>query len=128
MAVLDLKAKIAEKTNIPAGMQRVIFKGKVLHDDKDLSFYCIFNQLLYISSSSSFFFLSHKAVQEGHALHMVERPAQTSIHPTICFLSILIITIDDTPQNQTQAPQPQTQPQLQQMPPMMGGIETSPTC
>ena len=56
MAVLDLKAKIAEKTNIPAGMQRVIFKGKVLHDDKDLSFYCIFNQLLYISSSSSFFF------------------------------------------------------------------------
>jgi ubiquilin len=58
--VVELKAKISEKTNVPAEMQRIIFKGKVLHDDKDLSFY---------------------AVQDGHALHMVERPTQQSNIP-----------------------------------------------
>ena len=55
MPVTELKAKIAEKTNVPADLQRVIFKGKVLHDDKDLSFYCILKNsfetyVLYYSS------------------------------------------------------------------------------
>lgn len=46
LPVLELKAKLAEKTNVPINMQRIIFKGKVLHDDKDLSFYCIIFRLV----------------------------------------------------------------------------------
>jgi len=79
LPVVELKAKIAEKTNVPSNMQRVIFKGKVLHDDKDLSFYCILFLLLDI------YYRLYKidcyiAVQDGHALHMVERPAQPSMY------------------------------------------------
>jgi hypothetical protein len=83
MAVLDLKAKITEKTNVPVGQQRIIFKGKVLHDDKDLSFYCIKTVISAFFKKNYFIFYFsiwvHTAVQDGHALHMVERPTQTGI-------------------------------------------------
>lgn len=41
MPVSSLKEKIANEVGIPVGQQRLIFRGKVLKDDHNLSVYCI---------------------------------------------------------------------------------------
>ena len=43
LTIYDLKVKIAEHFNIPANMQRLVFKGKVLKDEFNISFYGINN-------------------------------------------------------------------------------------
>ncbi|KAJ0969798.1 hypothetical protein J5N97_022675 [Dioscorea zingiberensis] len=52
MLIQSLKEKIAEATGIPAGQQRLIFRGKVLKDDHALSEYHL---------------------EDGHTLHLVVR-------------------------------------------------------
>ncbi len=38
-SVADFKEKIAEKADVPAPNQRLIYRGRVLKDDHQLSFY-----------------------------------------------------------------------------------------
>ena len=51
-AVLEFKQKISEKLNIPANIQRLVFKGKVLKDELTLEFYgketicCLFPDII----------------------------------------------------------------------------------
>eukprot|EP01103_Thecamoeba_quadrilineata_P013775 TRINITY_DN3921_c0_g1_i3.p1 TRINITY_DN3921_c0_g1~~TRINITY_DN3921_c0_g1_i3.p1 ORF type:complete len:893 (+),score=173.41 TRINITY_DN3921_c0_g1_i3:105-2783(+) len=51
--ITELKTRIERETNLCATTQRLIFQGKVLKDDKNLSFY---------------------SVEDGHTLNLVERP------------------------------------------------------
>jgi ubiquilin len=39
--IVELKAKIAEVTEVPPESQRLIYKGKVLKDDSTVEFYAI---------------------------------------------------------------------------------------
>eukprot|EP01132_Coremiostelium_polycephalum_P009205 gene9205-11281_t len=55
--VPELKALIQELSSIPSNLQRVIYQGKVLRDDKDISFYNI---------------------KDGNTLHLAERAPEPS--------------------------------------------------
>lgn len=60
--VADLKSKVAEHSGVAAPDQRLIYKGKVLKDDKHLQ--------------------SDYGYEDGHVVHLVGRPAANSSTPT----------------------------------------------
>ncbi|GAM17214.1 hypothetical protein SAMD00019534_003890 [Acytostelium subglobosum LB1] len=60
MSITDLKQALQTLSTIPTAQQRLIFKGKVLRDDKDIQFYNI---------------------EEGNTLHLAERPPDQQQNP-----------------------------------------------
>lgn len=48
MLVKEFKAEISSKINIPVDQQRLIFRGRVLHDDKEMKEYNVANSTVHV--------------------------------------------------------------------------------
>ena len=80
MLVKDFKTEISERIAIPADQQRLIFRGRVLQDDKKMSEYSTWRDvtiLLFVCPKIHFVFVYFADVA-SNTIHVVQRPANSS--------------------------------------------------
>eukprot|EP01041_Mallomonas_annulata_P010161 gene10161-21179_t len=69
-SIAELKQKIAGKLNIPADIQRLVYKGKVLKDELTVEFY---GERNYINDGKLLMLMSKLSdIQDGHVVHLVK--------------------------------------------------------
>lgn len=78
-SVSDLKQEIKITMDVDSHRQRLIFQGRVLKDDKQLTDY---GKYLYIPYNRELYSLVHAAnLEDGKVIHLVIRPADAPHNP-----------------------------------------------